>query len=214
MDTNLHLLEASGKLNPFIREIKKIFPKTVHEVKKVLPINNVDIIVWDYPDWAIKQYGIGGQIMNANTIVISIDPSNPKTKDSFSLHFSSTLMHELHHTARIQAIGPVSTRLEASIREGLAEYFEIETTGKKPDVWDLSLTSGQLKKFSKIAKEDKSTDYYLYDWLFGNKKQGIPKWTGYSVGFYLVGEYLKKHPNIKSSTLYKENAEEFIIESS
>ncbi len=212
MNINLHLINASGTLNPFVIDIEKIFPTTIKRIRKVLPVDNVDIIVWEDADWAIKKYGLGGHTIKANTVIVSIDPNNPKAKQSFPERFTTTLMHELHHATRMQALGEgFIPRLEASVREGLAEHFEIQLTGKKPEVWDNALTKQQLTEFIKIAKENKSTeDYYLYDWLFGNKEQKIPEWTGYSVGFQLINDYLETHPQATPATLYKTKAEVFI----
>ena len=212
MNIKLHILNASGKLTPYVQYIEKTFLPTVEKVLQVLPVDNTDIVVWEYPDWTIEQYGIGGHTMMPNEIMISLNPSNPRIQTSFSKIFEQTIVHEMHHAARLQALGfDYASRLEISIREGLAEHFEIELTDKKPEIWDRALTKEQLGKFSEIAKTNKSVDdYHVYDWLFGKKELDIPEWTGYSVGFYLVEEYLKKHPREKPSSIYNKKAEEFI----
>ncbi len=192
MNINMHLLNASGSLDHIVEDIKEEFKSTVEKVAKVLPIKNIDVIVWDYPEWAIKKYGIGGHSVSPNSIVISIDPNNKNTKKSFKDNFSLTLMHEFHHSCRWQTTGYGSSKLEVSVSEGLAEHFEIQMTGKSLEIWDTALSEKQLKKFVGAIKEDKSIDFYLYDWLFGNKEKGIAHWCGYSVGFYLVSEYLRK----------------------
>jgi uncharacterized protein YjaZ len=46
--------------------------------------------------------------------------------------------------------------------------------------------------------------------LHGSTEKEIPTWTGYTLGFQLVREYFKKHPESKASTLYNLPAEEFI----
>lgn len=211
MNIDLHILNASGRLDQFVKDIEEEFKSTVERVTKVLPIENVDVVVWDNPEWAIKKYGIGGHTISANSIAISIDPDNPNSKKSFKENFSSTLMHEFHHICRWKTIGYGSTRLEVSISEGLAEHFEIQMTGKASEIWDTALSEKQLKKFVGVAKENKSTNYYLYDWLFGNKEKGIPDWCGYSVGFYLVSEYLSRNPDIKPHQIYSKKAKEFIF---
>jgi len=35
-------------------------------------------------------------------------------------------------------------------------------------------------------------------------------WTGYKLGYEIVGQYLKKHPDKKASALYDAKAEIFI----
>ncbi|MEK7168544.1 MAG: DUF2268 domain-containing putative Zn-dependent protease [Patescibacteria group bacterium] len=212
MNIKLHVLNTSGKLTSFTSNIKSVSEDTIKEVKKVLPIDSIDVIVWDYPDWSIEKYGIGGHTLTPNTIVISIDSENKNLNKNFDKRLKQTIIHEIHHAARLQIMdNDKASRLEHSIREGLAEHFEIELTGKEPEVWDMALSKEDLDKFVEVAKTNLSTeDYLVYDWLFGNKELGVPKWTGYSVGFYLVGEYLKKHPNKKPSTLYATSANEFV----
>lgn len=212
MSIVLHILNSSSTLNQFIDDIEVSFSPTVQSIQKVLPIKKADVVVWDNPEWSIEQYGIGGHTMTPYTAVISLDPKNKNIGKLFKERFAQTIMHELHHAARLQIIGDKpATRLEASIREGLAEHFEIQLTGKKPEIWDIALTPEQLKKFLKIATEKRNdTNYYTYDWLFGSKKLNIPEWTGYSLGFYLVDRYLKTHPNKNASILYATKAEEFL----
>lgn len=213
MNIKLYILNASGSLNKFTEKIEDLFPKVVENILNVLPVDNVDVIVWDNPEWAIEEYGIGGHTLTPYRIAVSIDPLNKNIEKFFTKRFEATMLHEFHHVAREQVLGnEPASRLEQSIREGLAEHFEIELTGKKPEVWDTALSKEELNKFIKIANTNKSTeDYFVYDWLFGNKELEIPKWTGYSVGFYLVEEYLKNHSKDKPSTLFNKNAEEFII---
>lgn len=212
MNIKLHILNTSGKLTPIASSIKSVSEDTIKEVKKVLPIDNIDVLVWDYPDWSIEKYGIGGHTLTSNTIAISIDSENKNINKDFNKRLKLTIIHEIHHAARLQVMGnDRSSRLEHSIREGLAEHFEIELTGKEPEVWDMALSREELDKFVEVAKTNLSTDDYLvYDWLFGNKELGVPEWTGYSVGFYLVGEFLKKNPAKKPSTLYATSANEFV----
>lgn len=212
MNIKLHLINASGSLNAFIEDIQLEFSRTIKIVTEKLPLDNIDVVIWDNSESTIEQYGIGGHTIKANYISISLAPKNPNIHKNFRKNFENTLIHEFNHAARMQALPrEYVSRLEASIMEGVAEHFEIEVTGKQPEIWDTAVTGKDLKKFVKIAKENKSTtDYIYYDWLFGNKKTGIPEWTGYSVGFYLVGEYLKKHPDKKASTIYALDEKEFV----
>lgn len=212
MNTQLHIINAPRSLDPFLEDINQGFSDIEKTISKILPVNDVDVVVWDSPDSSIEQYGMGGHTMSLHYISISLAPKNPNIQNNFIENFKNTLLHEFHHAARLQALPmDYAPRLEISIREGLAEHFEIEILGKKPEVWDTALTSEQLAKFVEIAKGNKSIeDFYVYDWLFGNKELEIPEWTGYSVGFYLVADYLKKHPEQKASTLYAVSAEEFI----
>ena len=58
--------------------------------------------------------------------------------------------------------------------------------------------------------EFNSREYNHDDWFFGPLSRDIPKWTGYSVGFRLVGDYLKRTGK-KASELVVEPASSFLI---
>ena len=122
-----------------------------------------------------------------------------------------TLAHECHHAARWQTVGYGETLFEGIISEGLADHFAQEITERKDlHLWDRALKSKQIKEWlTKAKKEFDNKKYSQYDWFFGSKERGIPKWTAYSLGFYLVDNYLKKHLDMKASTLYKTKAGEF-----
>lgn len=210
---NLHILNASGKLTPYIKEIENIFDKTVGKVTDKVPVSNVDIVIVDNPFYAIPEIGIGGHTITANYIVISLDHEFSNFKKTLKLELVDTLAHELCHAARWQKIEyPYNNLLEALITEGLADHFANEIT-KREDLhlWDRALASGQINKLLKKAKEEYFNKNYTHDeWFFGSQEKGIPRWTGYTLGFNLVADYLKKNPHKKPSQGHSLKAEEFI----
>ncbi|MBU3958149.1 MAG: DUF2268 domain-containing protein [Nanoarchaeota archaeon] len=62
----------------------------------------------------------------------------------------------------------------------------------------------------KAQKEFNNKNYNHKEWFFGSKVRKIPKWAGYTIGFNLVGEYLKNNPDKKPSRLFAAKAEEFV----
>ncbi len=122
-----------------------------------------------------------------------------------------TLIHELNHAARWQTVGYGDTLLEAMISEGLADHFEKEITNKNPNPWSVALGKSQIKQMMERAENEYNNKNYNHnEWFFGSKEKGIPKWTGYTLGYNLVAEYLKKNPDKKPSQLHALRAEEFI----
>jgi len=209
MSYNLVLLKSFGKLDQFTNQIQTEFDNSIQKIEKVLPSQNIDIVVYDNPVGTILEYGIGGFAQYFHLIFISLDPDFPNFKQSIADQFSRTLAHEIHHAIRTKYIGYGNNLLEALITEGLADHFDLEINQKSPQVWDTSLTLKQLSKFQKLAaKEYFNKKYSHTDWFFGSKN--IPKWTGYTLGFELVKNFLKKHPDQKPSTLFSTKAEDFI----
>jgi uncharacterized protein YjaZ len=101
--------------------------------------------------------------------------------------------------------------LGALINEGLADHFDMEVNSTSPYLWNKALNEEELKIFQKLAEKEYFNENYNHnDWFFGSTERNIPRWTGYSLGFYLVEKYLKTHPDQKASNLYNVEAEEFL----
>ena len=60
-----------------------------------------------------------------------------------------------------------------------------------------------------MAEKIFNENYNHFDWFFGSEKNNIPRWSGYSLGFDIVCNYLKL-TNKKASELVSVDASEFI----
>lgn len=208
MSITLHLLLGSGTLKPFQSTIQDHFDTAVKKIITSIPSKDVDIIIYDNPDGAVPEQGIGGYCPNAHTIYISLDPSFPELKKSIEHELKRTLAHELHHTLRWRDPGYGETLLDAMITEGLADHFDLEVYGGKLQPWSTALPEEELQKMmEKAEKEFDNKEYDHFAWFFGNEDLGIPRWTGYAIGFHLVKLYLQKYPDKKPSQLYAEKTE-------
>lgn len=207
---NLHILNASGTLTPHLKTIKEEFDMTIKKVTDKIPISNVDIMVSDDPEDSIPELGFGGYTPSAHLVYISVDPKSPQLDNSLIKEFGRLLAHELNHAMRWKNPGYGKTLLEALTTEGLADHFAMEISNLGPMIWDTALTTNQLKKVMKLAqKEFNSKNYNHFAWFLKSIDKNIPRWGGYTLGFNLVAEYLKKHPDKKPSDLYSTPAEEF-----
>lgn len=209
---NLHILNASGKLTPYLEEVKNIFNETIVKILEKIPLSNVDVVISENAEDVIPELGIGGNAYDPNVVSIYLNSKFPNfVNKTLKEELRRIIPHELNHTMRSQAIGYGETLLKAMISEGLADHFEMEINNKGPHMWDVVLSAGQMKAMmEKAKKEYNSKNYNHYEWFFGSKEKGIPRWTGYTLGFNLVAEYLKKNPDKKPSQLYVLKAEEFI----
>lgn len=212
MNINLYIMNAKGRLTPFISLSKKALKEIESIIPKDFPINNLDIAIFDSPETTIRELGIGGHTINPNYIAVSVDPENPVIGKRYYTELIDTLAHEFHHVARWRTIGYGKTLLEAMITEGLADHFANEITGRKePHLWNKALDKKQIDYFLKKAKKDFNNKKYNHNnWFFGSKDKKIPKWTAYTLGYYLVEEYLNKRVNKSGASLYKTKAKEFI----
>lgn len=211
MNITLHLLVGSGALKPYEKHIETVFNNAIKKITSFLPVKNVDVIIYDNPEGVVPEQGIGGYCPNANTIYISLDPSFTHLKTSIDNELKRTLAHELHHTLRWQDPGYGETLLDAMITEGLADHFDLEVYKDNPQPWSIALSEEELKTMLKKAeKEFNNKEYDHFAWFFGNEELGIPRWTGYTIGFELVKKYLYKNPNKKPSQLYSTSTANFM----
>lgn len=207
MHNTPHILLGSGRLTPFAKQIKEAFNKAAGSISSKVSISDVDVVIYDNPHGAIPETGVGGYAPDGHTIFISLDPNFPKFEETIIKELGRTITHEFHHALRWEGPGYGKTLFEALITEGLADHFDIEVSNAQPHMWDTALSKEYIQKYLELAKEEfNNEDYKHSDWFFGSKARDIPKWTGYALGFYLVGEYLRKNPKEKASSLYSKKA--------
>lgn len=204
---NIHILKASGRLEPFRKDIEKYLELAIQKTREKLPMGNVDIVVYDDPANVIPGFCHGARTLDPYTVRISLDPKFPNFKNALKAELPRTISHELHHTVRWKFMG--KTLLDAMIFEGLASRFEQEVWGGKPPAWATALSKDKLLEMLDLArKEYNSTTYDYIGWFFGKKK--FSRWTGYSLGYFLVSEYIKKHPDETAAFLVSKPARIFI----
>lgn len=208
-------MRGTTRLDPFRDQIEKTGYAALAHIVKELPIGNVAIGVFDKPEHAIPEYGIGGyhhpEVLPTN-VEIDIDPESPYRETALSVDLRKTLKHELHHDARFKAIGPNSSLLDYIISEGLATHYEIQGSHDVPSLYATALKPEGIPTLLERARHDfSSVDRSVYNqWFFSQNEDDIPFWAGYALGFYLVSEYIQSHPNQIASSLYATSPKEFV----
>ncbi|KND46719.1 MAG: hypothetical protein AB201_02685 [Parcubacteria bacterium C7867-006] len=210
MNVKLHILKQSTRLNSFEEIIRKSFEEGINKIQNKIILPNVDVVVSDNPGSSIPETGVGGYAPTANLVYININPEFSDLEKTLFDEIQSTLAHELHHCARTEKIGYGKTLLEALVSEGLADNFDIEVNNKKPKPWSVAIKDEELKDLKKKAEKDFNNDKYNHSaWFFGSRDLNIPRWAGYSLGFDIVKDYLKKTDKT-ASELVVTDASEFI----
>jgi uncharacterized protein YjaZ len=111
------------------------------------------------------------------------------------------------------------TLLECMITEGLADHFMIELLKGDRPAWTSALTEEEIKQYLVKVKpvlllkhklwNDEFTHNYFVPWMFGRKGDNpIPGWTGYTLGWRIVDNYLRAHPEVRATSLVFTPAEE------
>ena len=190
--------------------IEAAVKETVSLVNAKIPTENINIRIRVSSLNVIPEIGIGGFNPNANDIILSLDPNFPDINQSIATELGPIIAHEIHHAKRRRSVGYGSSLLQAMITEGLADSFSIEIFGIDPPIWSTALSSSELDNWIETASAEWHETSYDHDkWFFGISAE-IPRWTGYSIGFKLVQDYLAQNPLRKPSGIVNEPASSFV----
>ena len=109
----------------------------------------------------------------------------------------------------------MNTLFDAMIFEGLATYFEYEfaKTSKEKQFFIktiLNRSDEENKKILSVLKPELDNNQYDYDTIFFKGNDILPRWSGYSLGFYLVKKYLERN-NTRIENIFTNKYDEFRI---
>lgn len=193
MSLNIHILNASKAFDRFDLDIRGIIKDWFWVINGNDLIDDLDVLVQQAPRNTIPEIGLGGFAPDGYTIIVSVDFKHPDIEKKLDVELSKTLAHEFHHCLRWRGPGYGNTLFECMISEGLADHFQVEITGGSPPLWSSHFSQEELKNMEARAKDEYWNESYDHNaWFFGSQARNIPRWAGYSLGFWLVGEYLKK----------------------
>ena len=200
---NILLANSSEEFN----ETKSEIIDAIKEVEKYtftkLKIDwNIDLVVNNRMDFlVIPEDGVGGYTYASDFIVIFLD-----LKTMTISHLKEMLVHELGHAARWGKNDEwMNTLFDGMISEGVATYFGTEFAKNNSDkqFFTKAMLERSDEENERILNElrgnldDKNYDYQTI-FFTGNDK--LPRWSGYSLGYYLVKKYLEKtHKTIEEA---------------
>lgn len=184
--------------------IEKTILTTVQKCNKKLPIptkNFVFVFPW-FPTKDDKVFkGSFGFAAYSCVLHIFISPQI-FTQESLT----DSVIHELNHTISFyhhpDRYGKWSL-LDHVINEGLAENFREEVLNKKSAQWAIALNKKEaFEVLGSIRPLLASKNYRVHQKiLFGNTK--YKRWTGYSIGYWIVKEFRKKHKKLTWKEIMK-----------
>lgn len=191
---NLLLTEANGNLS----DKKEMINNAVETARKYsfskLKVDwDIDVLVTNRIPMIIPENGAGGYTFSADFIRINID--NDKATENL---ISETIVHELCHAARWGKNDEwIKCLFDGLIFEGLACVFEAGFTKNKSEKslfikTILERTNGENEKILEKLYSQLDSNYYDYNTIFFNGDDELQRWSGYSLGYYLVTKYLEK----------------------
>ena len=107
------------------------------------------------------------------------------------------LIHELCHAARWGKNDEwINTLFDNIINEGIATYFEAEFAKDRNEKQFfiktiLERSDEENKRILDKLRNQLDSNRYDYDMIFFNGDNELARWSGYSIGFYLVKKYLE-----------------------
>ena len=192
MTIQCHILDASGALSSHTELLKDLLKNWVSHIGGRRPIRALDICVAHHPEGTNKELGIGGAAHSGIRLDIFLDANNPNLQSSLENEFPAVLAHEMHHCARLAEIPVADTLGECFVIEGLACQFETEITGLPLPSFIPADVGGQFRDYLAASLPIlNSTDFDFESWFLGKSPEEMPKYTGFAIGFGLVGDYLK-----------------------
>lgn len=210
---NILLTEANGNLSDS-REIIIDAVKTAEEyVFPKLKVNwDIDLLITNrLYDIIIPEDGVGGRTRTSDFIEFAVN----EEKATENL-ISEMVAHELCHAARWGKNDEwINTLFDSIISEGIATYLEAEFVKDREEKTVfiktiLERTDDENKKILEELRDQLDSNYYDYNTIFFNDNDKLPRWSGYSLGYYLVKKYLEK-TNKKIEDAFADKYAEFKI---
>lgn len=219
---NSNIDTADSLTNEILNGISDIMLK----IQKLVPADSITIDL-KLSKNVIPKFGVGGQAFVDNKTCVRYDPENPYLN---VYHFIQILVHEIHHVIRLRMFHMETSPLELMILEGLADHFMVEVLNCEPPPWSQALTEEGIQKYffqvkpllnvkldwgeesdkwfdqwflGRSVEENNQiwTEFSIPTWSLDPKEEHIPLWTGYSLGWRIVENYLKAHPKASASSL-------------
>ena len=192
---NLLLTTANGNLLKQEEMIKKSAAAAQEYTFSRLKIDwDIDMLVTNrLYNIIIPEDGVGGRTITSDFIEFAINEE--KTTGNL---IAEMMVHELCHAARWGKNDEwINSLFDGLISEGIATYFEAEfVKNNKEKSFFIKTILGRSDEENKEILEklrgELDSNEYDYNAIFYNGNERLPRWAGYSLGYYLVKKYLEK----------------------
>jgi len=209
MTIEILIAEKDPLIKQISAQLREQAEVAVSWVHSRISLSDVSVVIYRDPMGVIPETGVSGFSPSSHVATIVVDPANPLFTESLSTEVPATIVHELHHCSRWTKPGYGRTLLEALVSEGLAQHFETDFRGGAAPFYASALSPADLEALSvRAGQEYDSANYSHTDWFFGSASRNIPKLSGYSIGFDLVGKFLKAHQG-DAAYYHQESAQSF-----
>lgn len=209
---NLLITDANDNLSKQKEMIERaVSDAGKHSFPKLKIDWNINVLVTNrMSEMVIPEDGVSGNTYTSDFIIMSIDETKVT---EFKLY--EMLCHELCHAARWGKNDEWCNHLfDLLIMEGLATYYESTVVSGK----EKEATFFMNTILKRSDEENEKILFELKDQLDDTKYDGrkilvqktdtLPRWSGYSLGYYLVKKYLN-HTGKKIEDVFADNYTDF-----
>lgn len=143
-----------------------------------------------------RMNGVGGLTAGAGKIWLQAYPEG-----NWEEWINYTLAHEFHHSVWTEQHYDENEPfhlIDYLVFEGRADAFARQLYPELTAPWTDALgAEEEIIQWETIQKILKATSYQTQrDYMFGNQGRDIPLWTGYTIGFHIVQEFIETHPEV------------------
>lgn len=193
------------------RKIEEIIKETIEKCNEALSVPTTNY-VFVFPWFPTKDFEMFGGVMGVAPyscvihLFISLDSWTPKALTDSVAHELNHTIYYYHHYDKFNNY----TLLDELIMEGLAENFREEVLDSKPSPWSLSLEEKEAFETLDSISEflDSTDDKIIKQILFGD--EGYKRWTGYSIGYWMVRRFREANPQFSWEELMKEDSHQIL----
>jgi uncharacterized protein YjaZ len=190
------------------RNIKKIIQVAVDKCNKILPIptkNFIFVFPWFPSEKESIFNGSFGFAAYSCVLHLFIAPGIFTEKS-----IADSVVHEINHTISYYHNFDRYAKwslLDHIVNEGLAENFREDVLKTKSAPWAIALSEQQAFEILReiYPKLNFKNNNIRQAILFGNNK--YKRWTGYSIGYWLVKRFRKINPNLSWKEIMKTKPE-------
>jgi len=210
MNIFLHKLNAHGKFDDLLTRLDSLFDEALECIGEKLPLDEINIdVVMSEGNFVIPEFGFSGYSPSSKQIMLFFDLNNDNLNSALNTEFIPSLGHEIHHCFRHKGVGYGDTLREALISEGLACHFETELRNGDIPFYANAINQDMIDVLhSRMLSETANLNYDHNAWFFGTEPDAIPLHAGYTLGYYIVSNYINK-TGVLASQLWNVSVSEF-----
>tara|TARA_Y100001935_G_C17155880_1_gene432792 strand:- start:7 stop:819 length:813 start_codon:yes stop_codon:yes gene_type:complete len=139
-------------------------------------------------------------------LFVNLDQYSKKSIENTVAHELNHTIYYYHHYDDFNNY----TLLDEILLEGLAENFREQYFDPEVSKWAGALTKDEAFNVLKESKDilESRDQKVIKEFLFGNDK--YQRWTGYSVGYWLVKEFIKNNSDLSWDEIMKVDPQKFL----